>query len=218
MKILILEDEYTLRKSIKEFLDDFGYAVDEQSDGKKGLDMIYSNKYDLLLLDINLPSMKGFEILKEIRKNGINTPTIFISSLTTIDYLEVGFELGCCDYIKKPFELDELKLRVASALKHKVLNTNSNIIELPFCYKYDTKNFALLHNDIEVKLSKTEIRIMELFINNKTQTITAQMINDYVWSDYVDPANIRVHINNLRTKLDKRLITNIRGIGYRLAT
>lgn len=218
MKILLLEDEYALRKSVKEFLEDYDYIVDEFSDGQKALDAIYSINYDLILLDVNVPSIKGFDILKEMRNAKISTPTIFITSLTEIDNLERGFEVGCCDYIKKPFDLSELRLRVASALKHSSLKTIDNTISLPYNYTYDTKNFKLKYNGIEVQLSKTEKTIFELFLKNKNQIITTQMISDYVWEDYVDPTNVRVHINNLRKKLDKRLIENIRGLGYKIAT
>lgn len=215
MKILLLEDEYGLRKSVAEYLSDSGYKVDEFSNGLNVLDAVNSNKYDLLLLDVNVPGLKGFELLEKIREQNILTPAIFITSLTKIDSLEHGFDSGCCDYIKKPFDMTELKLRVASALKLSLKSTEEKI-ELPLGYIYDTKSFSLFKDDEVIQLSKTEKMIIELFIKNKKFVVTSEMLQEYVWDDYVDPANIRVQINNLRKKLDKDLILNVRGLGYKL--
>lgn len=218
MKILLLEDEYTLRKSIKELLEDSNYNVDDYANGNDALEAIYNNKYDLLLLDVNVPGINGFEILEQARDADVKIPAIFLTSLTQIDHLERGYDSGCCDYIKKPFDMIELKLRVASAIKISSLNLLTDTIELPFGYIYDAKSFTLTRDDETIQLSKTEKMIFELFISNKNQIVTSEMLQEYVWDDYVDPANIRVQINNLRKKLDKDLITNVRGLGYKLIT
>ena len=218
MKILLLEDEYTLRKSIKEMLEESGFIVEEFSDGDAAFDAIYYNSFDLLILDVNVPGMNGFELLEQAKKHNIETPTIFVTSLTQIDSLERGYDLGCCDYIKKPFDLAELKLRVASALKLSSLNIKKDSLKFPFGYEYDVGNFTLKQNNKEVQLSKTEKMIFELFIKYKGQIVTADMLKDYVWSTDVDPANIRVQVSNLRKKLHKDFIINIRGLGYKIAT
>ncbi|BBG66087.1 two-component system response regulator [Hydrogenimonas sp.] len=218
MKILLLEDEYMLRKSIKELLEDNGYIVDDFSDGKAVLDETFDGTYDLLLVDVNVPGIDGFELLEKLRKNGVQTPTIFITSLTEIDSIERGYNLGCCDYIKKPFDMKELKLRVATALKLASLRSNEETIKLPGGYEYNANSFTLTKDDREVNLSKTEKMILDLFIKYKNRVVTPEMITEYVWEDYVDPANVRVQINNLRKKLNKDLIKNIRGVGYKLET
>jgi DNA-binding response OmpR family regulator len=218
MKILLLEDEYILRESMKEALESNGLLVDDYSNGTDALDAILSFKYDLFLLDVNVPGVNGFHILKEARLSNILTPAIFITSLTQIDNLEEGFDLGCSDYIKKPFDLKEFEIRVSSALKQFSFHNSNDFISLSSDYKYDTKNFLLLHKDKEVQLSKLEKSMLDLFISNKNNLVTADMICDYIWEDYVDPANVRVQINNLRKKLDKNLIINIRGLGYKLET
>ena len=216
MKILLLEDEYSLRKSVKEVLDDEGYTVDDYGDGDKAMDAIFENTYDLLLLDVNVPGTNGLELLRQLKKSDIHIPTLFVTSMTEMDHLEQGYDAGCCDYIKKPFDMLELKLRVASALKVSALKAVKASIPLPGGYEYDTKRFTLMHNNEEVKLSKTEKMMLELFIKHKNQVVTPDMIREYVWDDYVDPANIRVQINNLRKKLDNDLIVNVRGLGYKL--
>lgn len=216
MKILFLEDEYTLRKSVKEVLEDSGYVVDDYSNGNDALEACFNGSYDLLLLDVNVPGMNGFELLEQLRNGDVTTPSIFITSLTQIDHLEKGYDSGCCDYIKKPFDMTELKLRVGTALKLASLNAMTREISLPLGYKYNTKDFTLKKDEAQIQLSKTEKLILELFIKNKNQVVTSEMLRDYIWDDYVDPANVRVQINNLRKKLDKDLITNIRGLGYKL--
>lgn len=216
MNILLLEDEYTLRKSIKELLCESDYAVDDFASGDEAFDAIFNKSYDLLILDVNVPGMKGFELLEEIRNEGINTPAIFVTSMTEIDHIERGFDGGCCDYIKKPFDLAELRLRVANALKQN-FKSESSTIALGYGYEYDTKSFSLKKEGNEIQLSKTEKMMMELFIKHKNQIVTPEMIIYYIWADeIVDSANIRVQINNLRKKLDKDLISNIRGLGYKL--
>lgn len=216
MKILLLEDEYSLRKSVKELLEDCSYTVYDFANGKEAYETILNSSFDLLILDVNVPELNGFELLEKLNKKGVIVPTIFMTSLTEIDNLERAYEGGCCDYIKKPFDLNELRLRVATALRTSVMHTGCTLVPLKSGYVYDSKNFKLIKNDEEVQLSKTEKMILELFIKNKNQVVTPEMITQYVWEDYVDPANVRVQINNLRKKLDKDLIVNIRGLGYKL--
>ncbi len=143
MKILLLEDEYSLRKSVKELLEDCEYLVYDFSNGKDALEAIYENSYDLLLLDVNVPQINGFELVDIIQKDNIDIPTIFMTSLSEIDNLERGYEKGCCDYVKKPFDLSELRLRVATALRRSTLNSSLNIMKLKYEYEYDTTSFKL---------------------------------------------------------------------------
>ncbi|MEA3352380.1 MAG: response regulator transcription factor [Campylobacterota bacterium] len=218
MKILLLEDEYILRTAMKEILESNNCIVEQFSSGDDALEAVICSRYDLFLLDVNVPGINGFELLSQARDEGIDTPAIFITSLTAIDNLEQGFELGCCDYIKKPFDMKEFEIRVNSVLKQNSFNSNDTFINLTEYYKYDTKNYILLHNKQEVQLSKTEKSMLDLFISNKNNLVTPDMICEYIWNDYVDPANVRVQINNLRKKLDKNLIVNIRGLGYKLET
>ncbi|QOG12491.1 response regulator transcription factor [Arcobacter sp. FWKO B] len=216
MNILLLEDEYSLRKSIKELLEDVGYLIDDYANGDDAYDAIFSKTYDLLILDVNVPGIKGFELLEKIRQDGIETPVIFTTSLTDIDDVTRAFGSGCCDYLKKPFDMAELRLRVENALKHNFKYIKKEI-PLSSGYVYDTQCFALKKDGIILQLSKTEKMLIELFIKHKNQIVTPDMIVYYIWADeIVDPANVRVQVNNLRKKLDKDLIVNVRGLGYKL--
>ena len=135
MKILILEDERILALSMREFLEDSGYEVEYFTDSDAAYDAIYENVYDLLLLDVKVPGEKnGFEMLEELRADGNTTPAIFITSQTDIDDLSRGYECGACDYIRKPFDLAELKLRVEQVMKVQCFASSEESIELPSGY------------------------------------------------------------------------------------
>ena len=116
-RILLLEDDMALSETVVDYLENLNYEVTTVYDGNSAMDEIYENSFDLLLLDVNVPDINGFEILKNARAQNITTPSIFITSLNSIVDLEHGFESGCDDYIRKPFSLKELKLRVETILK-----------------------------------------------------------------------------------------------------
>ena len=216
MRILLLEDEYTLRISMVEFLEDLGFTVDDYASGDEALDALFQKSYDLILLDVKVPGINGFELLQTAREHGKELPAIFITSLTDVDALAKGYKSGCCDYIKKPFDLVELQLRVEHALKSECLKTSRNTIELPHGYVYDTKKFLLYREDEEIALTRTEKRMLELLIQNRGNVVTPEQFQEFVWGEPVDPANIRVQINKLRKKLSGGLIANVRGLGYRI--
>jgi len=214
MRILLLEDEFTLRISIVEFLEDLGFIIDDFENGDDALDALFKKSYDLILLDVKVPGINGFELLRTAREYGKKIPAIYITSLTDVDALAKGYKSGCCDYIKKPFDLIELQLRVEQAIKSSCLKTQENSIKLPNGYTYDTKKFVLRHEGEEITLTKTEKRILELLIQNRGNVVTPEEFQEFVWGEAVDPANIRVQINKLRKKLPVGLISNVRGLGY----
>lgn len=213
MKVLLLEDEYMLRISITEFLEDLGLKVDGFSNGDKAYDAIYENHYDLYLLDVNVPGMNGFDLLRTLRKEGNKIPAIFLTSMVNVEDLEKGYKSGCCDYIRKPFDLTELQLRIMQALKLHY-HEGENRIDLGEGLLYDTETFILSHNGEPITLSKTEKDIFSVLLKYSNQIVSIDMFQDEIWGEYVDPANIRVQINNLRKKLPVDIIQNRRGLGY----
>lgn len=213
MKILLLEDEYSLRLSIKEFLEDCNYEVDDFADGLEAYDAIYSKSYDLLLLDVNVPSMDGFALLQAIRKDENKTPAIFLTSMVDMQNLQEGYKKGCCDYIRKPFDLVELELRIKQAVKSFYLQ-NDEIIALGEDVHYDMLSGKLTQSGKEIVLRKIEKDILELLIKNKNIVVSMQMFQEGIWGDYVEPATIRVQVNNLKQKLPESIIQNRRGMGY----
>ena len=213
MKILLLEDEYSLRISIEEFLRDLGYEVDGFMDGIEAYNAIYDRAYDMLLLDVNVPSLSGFELLKKLRQDKKNIPAIFLTSMTDIHDLKEGYKRGCCDYIRKPFDLEELELRIDQALAS-ISQDESSLIHFNGNTSYDNKKRKLVYNNEEIILRKTEQDILETLIKHKNIVVSTQIIQDEVWGGYVEPATIRVQLKNLRKKLPEGLIQNRRGLGY----
>ncbi len=213
MRVLLLEDEYSLRISVEEFLSDIGYEVDGFMDGLEAYDAVYDRSYDILLLDVNVPSMNGFEMLKKLREDGLSIPAIFLTSMTEMDDLKEGYKRGCCDYIRKPFDLEELELRIDQALASHLQNDGS-LVELSCNLLYDLKKSKLTQDDEEIILRKTEKDLLEVLIKNKNAIVSTQMFQDEVWGEYVEPATIRVQLNNLKKKLPEDVIQNRRGLGY----
>jgi len=213
MKILLLEDEYSLRISITEFLEDIGYEVDGFMNGLDAYDAIYEKTYDLLLLDVSVPLLSGFELLQNIRKDGNQTSAIFLTSLVDLEDLKEGYKRGCCDYIRKPFNLEELELRIDQVFS-KIYHENEENISIGCDISYDIKRSKLLYENSEIVLRKTEKEMLEVLIKHKNIVVSTEMFQDEVWGEYVEPATIRVQLNNLRKKLPEGVIQNRRGLGY----
>ncbi len=218
MKILLLEDEYSLAQSMVEFLRDIGYEVDSYGDGDLAMEGVFSNRYDLMLLDVKVPGINGFDFLKLLRDSDVQTPAIFITSLSDVDNLAKGYDIGCCDYIKKPFDLKELQIRVEHALKRECLQSHKKLIKLNDTYSYDTQKFLLLKDGKDIELAKTQKRILECLIKHRGSVVSIEQFHYEVWGEYVDPANVRVQINKLRKNFNQDLIINVRGLGYKIDT
>jgi len=217
MKILLLEDDYLYRVSIQDFLEANGYEVDDYDDGEEALDAIYTNTYTLLLLDIRVPSMDGYEILKDIRANGIKTPVIILTSLTDIQNLSLGYELGCSDYLRKPFELKELKYRVEYIIKTHNFKSSEDIIEISDTYSFDTKTKTLLKNSQSVDLGKHGIDLVSFLVQNRGNYISLETLKDIVWEGRdISYADIRMCVKRVREKCDKDFISNKKLVGYKI--
>jgi len=216
IRILFLEDEYALRESVEEVLKEEGYLVDSVENGETALEILMQKPFDLLLLDIKVPGINGMELLKEVRQCEIQTPAIFLTSVTDVDVLEEGYRYGCSDYIRKPFDIRELKLRIKQAIQAAHFQGNREQVELAGGYRYDLGDFALHHENEMVKITKTESQIIDLLVRNRGKVVTIEQFQNEIWGEYVDPANVRVQINNLRKKLGQELILNVRGFGYKI--
>ncbi|MFZ2968387.1 MAG: response regulator transcription factor [Sulfuricurvum sp.] len=213
MRVLLLEDEYMLRISITEFLEELGFEVLGFGNGTKAFDATYDTRFDLYVLDVNVPGMSGFEFLRSRRAEGDKTPAIFLTSMVNVHDLQEGYQSGCCDYIRKPFDLTELHLRILHAIKT-YYNEGENLIDFGEGMVYDLDHFTLRHHGQLIALSKMENDIFGLLLKHKNQVVSMEMFQDEIWGEYVDPANIRVQINNLRKKLPLDIIQNRRGLGY----
>lgn len=216
MKILLLEDDVILNEIIEEFLLSLNYEVITAFDGNIAEELIYEESFDLLLFDVNIPNITGFELLKNIRQNNINIPIIFITSRHTADDVKIGFNSGCDDYIKKPFELSELQLRIENIKRLRQIDNHGQIkIDSDAFFNYEKK--VIIRNNEEFNLSKIEAKILEYFLKNKNKTISIDEIsvNNWVYDEMPESTTIRTYIKNLRKKLNDETITTLKGIGYR---
>jgi DNA-binding response OmpR family regulator len=209
MKILLLEDEYSYRSSIKEYLLSLDFDVDDFGNGKSALDAIFEKSYDLLLLDVMVPKISGHEIVKIVRKEEIDVPIILITSLTDIEDLSTGYEIGCNDYIRKPFILKELKYRVMQTLNSFHFKTSKSNIKLPDGFRFDLEEYEL-HKDEELnKHTNIEKR-------HGTFSSTTDLIESVWHGEFISDADLRMHIKRIRDKSSKELIVNSRGLGYKI--
>ncbi|MFT7002848.1 MAG: DNA-binding response OmpR family regulator [Sulfurimonas sp.] len=218
MKILLLEDEYMLSRSICTFLLSFGYLVDCYDNGRDVLEAIEEKQHDFYILDINTPIVGGLECLKIISKKYPNIPSIIISAYNDIDHISSAFDIGCSDYLKKPFNLKELQIRIdhLTILNEKnVVEEKSPIIYLSEHYSFN-KETNILYYDNEIQMfTKKEYSLIVLFISNLGQIMTDESIQSFIWNgEYVEASTIRSLVNRVRRKLKEELLQNIRGFGY----
>ena len=213
MKILLLEDDVILQEIIEEFLVENGYEVESFYDGENALDAIGEKHYDMLLLDVNVPNIDGFEILSYLREIGNTTPAIYITSLSGIDDLKKGFDLGADDYLKKPFELEELRARIEHIVRLYRLQEEIEFDGM----KFVPKAHQIIINDEIIEMRQKEAQVLEYFIRNTGKIISCDEIIENIWNDDNVPthATIRTYIKNLRKMFVKEYFDNVKGEGYR---
>ncbi|MDF1874465.1 response regulator transcription factor [Sulfurimonas sp. SAG-AH-194-I05] len=214
-RILLLEDDAILSETLTELLENEGFEIEHVSNGESALDITFNKDFNLLLLDVNVPFLNGFEFLQGLRESGNTTPAIFITALTDVASLSKGFDVGADDYIKKPFDFDELLIRI-KALLRKSYNTYKNeITSVDFRFLIDTNE--LYKAKTFVPLSPYELEITKLLFQNINTTLRKEVIFEYLANGgEMSEGSLRVHINKLR-KIGLS-ITTLKGIGYRLAT
>lgn len=179
MKILIIEDEFNLADAIKTMLSKKKYDVTIKTDGEEGLDEALTNVYDLIILDVMLPSIDGFDILNEIKEEGINSKVLMLTAKSTIEDKLNGLNNGADDYITKPFHMDELLARVNIQLRK---NNKDNNIEIGNTI-LDIDKLLLINNDTkeEVSIIGKEFQLLENFMNNLNQVLDKEQIFNKIW-------------------------------------
>ena len=218
-KILLLEDDINLSETVEEFLSDEGFEVECVYDGISAQDCIYENTYDLFLLDVNVPSPNGFEVLKDSREKGKTTPAIFITSLNSVEDLSKGFESGCDDYIRKPFVLKELLLRIDNIVKRDFYHNPNETLEIDTDLSYDIKADELLRQGEKISIHNKEKRLLKLFLRHPNEQISHEVIYEHLWGFDEDPSDdaLRTYIKNLRKIIGKDRIVSIKRYGYKFA-
>ena len=216
MKILLMEDDIILNEIISEHLEENNHKVICAFDGESAQTEIYSQTFDLLLLDVNVPNITGFELLEEIRNKDIKTPAIFITSANMLKDIEEGFNIGCDDYIKKPFELKELDLRINNIRRlHGICPTSK--IEVFKNIFLDTENLFIQIDNKDIHIAQKECEVLLYLLKNKTRNVSIDELSMNLWSYEDSPlsSTIRTYIKNLRKILGEDSILNTRGVGYR---
>ncbi len=208
MKILLLEDDEILCESLQEYLESEGFEVDIAHDGEAVYDLTFEKKYDLYIFDINVPKENGFDVLRHLKEANDDTPTIYITALTDINSISKGFALGAEDYIKKPFDPEELVIRI----KSKYLKTDERLIT----YKdivYDPFTKALQKGGEPVGLGEVQLALFHELITNVGKIVSSYTLMDLL--EHPNPNALRVNLAKLKTRLGLK-IRNVRAQGYML--
>lgn len=223
MRILIIEDEFNLADVISSRLEKESYTVDISTDGEEGFYRATSNIYDLIILDVMLPNMNGFEILKGIREKEIQSKVIMLTAKNMIEDKLNGLENGANDYLTKPFHIDELVARVNIQLKNPTKLNKKNYLEWEDLELNITKSKLICKRTSEtIELVCKEYQLLEYFINNPEQILSKEQIYDKVWGieNDIESNNLEAYLSFIRRKLkaigSKVNIKSVRGMGYKM--
>lgn len=209
MKILLLEDNQRLNDLIVKTFTLKGHKVDSFMDGQEAIEAIF-NGYDCYILDINVPSLDGIDILKEIRKTYKSVPAIIISSTIEIETIKKSYAVGCDDYLKKPFYIDELELKIERLCK-----VDDSIVHISNDCTFDVENNILIYQNQEQTLAKKEKLLLNLLAKNMGKTVTFEQIQSYAWEGNVASTDsIRSLVMRLRKKLPPEVIKTLIDEGY----
>jgi Response regulators consisting of a CheY-like receiver domain and a winged-helix DNA-binding domain len=214
MKLLIVEDETALLNALAKGFGKLGYIVDTAGDGEQALELYYSNHYNLIVLDLNLPKIAGLDVLQEIRKENKEIPVLILSARNEVSDKIIGLDMGANDYLEKPFYFNELEARTRALLRRNFKTTPTTII----CgaVKLDTSMKKVFCNDSEISFTKKEYGIFEYLMLNKGRIVSGEELIEAVWESDVDIFTnaFKVHINAIRKKLPENFIKNMKGQGY----
>jgi len=225
--LLFIEDDRDIRAALRLALEDEGYKVLESPDGQSGLKTFASENVDLVLLDLRLPDMSGFDVCRELRSKSL-VPIIMVTAQTDTHDLVAGLEAGADDYVTKPVVAKELAARIRAALRRTtLLSTSSATIDRFTVRDVEMRSDQgiVLKGGIELPLTKTEYRLLHIFMENANKVLSRDQLLELVWSyEYLgDSRLVDAHIRRLRLKIEDvpdepRIIVTVRGMGYRLLT
>lgn len=223
IKVLLVEDEQTLAMIIKDTLEDDNFIINTVYDGEKGLKAFFEFKPDVLVADVMMPRMDGFEMVRHIRQTDKTTPVLFLTARSAVKDVVTGFELGANDYLKKPFGMQELIVRLKSLVNKAHLTPKEETSFEIGDYTFDSNSQKLFYSGSEKELSNRESEILKRLCSNYNQVVNTQNLLLELWGDdsFFNTRSLHVFITKLRHKLsqDERIrLINVRGIGYKLIT
>ena len=220
MRILLVEDEESLARRIQSTLKSEKYHVEIALDGEQGLDLILSEEYDLIILDILLPKIDGIRILQDVRRAELKVPVLLLTVKDSIDDKVKGLDAGADDYLTKPFAIPELLARVRSLLRRSS-EVKSSLLPIGNL-EINLQTHEVSRNGQLINLTAKEYSILEFLVHNINRVVSRLSIAEHVWGDNFDLFSmtnfVDVHIKNLRKKIDNdrqiKLIKTVRGLGY----
>ncbi len=213
MKLLLLEDDPVIAEQIRDYFELFDHRVDLYDNGESLIQTADPACYDLLLLDINTPGLSGLEVLRTFRELSLETPAIFITAMSDLQTLKEAYRSGCNDYVRKPFDLEELEVRI----DHLVKGHGERTLPLGERYRFDMKNERLYEGEDEVPLGRKERRLLYLLLKHRGHIVSKESLKTYLWDDRdVCDNTLRTTMKKLRDKLQENVIENLRGEGYRI--
>lgn len=221
-RILIVEDEPAIRKGIKIWLESSGFKVLEAEDGKKAIEMVNQDSFDLVVLDVMLPFYDGYKVLEVIRNNEENDwiPVIMLTAKVEEEDIILGLDLGADDYMTKPFSNRELTARIKSILRKKFNVLDRDIIKSKL-FKIDKQKYRLTNELNQVELTRKEMDLLKVLIHHENELLEKEYLLETVWGylDSRDTRTLDIHISKLRKKLEKIKVYDViqtkRGVGYR---
>ena len=219
MKILLIEDEPGIARLIRRGLTDAGYLVEATANGRQGMEMLGEKGYSLLLLDLMVPGMDGWQVCEALRAQGSQIPILMLTARDTVPDRVRGLDLGADDYLPKPFEFPELLARVRALLRRDRVH-RARVIQVDDLV-IDTGQRRVTRAGVEVGLSHREYELLEALAAHESQVLTREVIQERIWMDEDSYSNtVDVYIGMLRKKIDaghaRKLIQTIRGLGYTL--
>ena len=218
MKILLAEDEIDLNNVITRYLKKNGYSVDSVLDGEEALDYLEYGEYDLVILDIMMPKVNGFEVIKKLRDKGNHTSVLMLTARDSADDKVKGLDLGADDYIVKPFDFNELMARIRAVVRRKYGNSSNKLVIGDLIL--DTSEKSVTRAGKQIELTGKEYEVLEYLMQSENRILSRDQIKEHVWDfDYEGDSNIiDVLIKNIRKKIDiedgKQIIYTKRGLGY----
>jgi heavy metal response regulator len=218
MRILVVEDEWKVARFIQQGLEEERYAVDVAQDGERGALMAETQLYDLIVLDIMLPGINGFELTRRLRTARVPTPILMLTAKTTTEDKVEGLDSGADDYLTKPFAFAELLARVRSLLRRGSLEKSTTLTIANL--ELDTITHKAKRGTRAIDLTDKEYALLEYFLRNKDRVLSRTIISEHIWDYNFDTGTnlIDVYISHLRNKIDsgfdRKLIHTVRGVGY----
>lgn len=214
MRVLLVEDDELLGDGVRAGLTQYGYTVDWVKDGSAAQQVVLTETFDLIVLDLGLPKRSGLDVLKNIRAKNITIPVVILTARESIEDRVKGLDAGADDYITKPFDLDELCARIRALRRRTAARAKPIISHLDITL--DPASHVVYLNNEVVNISRREFALLQKLLENAGRVLSREQLTQtlYGWGDDIDSNALEVHIHNLRKKFGVSLIRTIRGVGY----